>query len=47
MNELKRLGAKVVSPVKIKKPSEYTFEGKSSYQVIRCKSLCWIRKHVA
>ncbi|PKK44313.1 hypothetical protein CI102_10892 [Trichoderma harzianum] len=35
MNELNRLGAKIVSPIKIKKTSEYTFEGKSSYQVIR------------
>ncbi|KAK4081041.1 uncharacterized protein Triagg1_2573 [Trichoderma aggressivum f. europaeum] len=35
MSELERLGAKIVSPIKIKKPSEYTFEGQSSYQVIR------------
>ncbi|KAM6475991.1 putative amidase [Trichoderma sp. SZMC 28011] len=35
MSELSRLGAKIVSPIEIKKPSEYTFEGKSSYQVIR------------
>ncbi|KAL7907171.1 putative amidase [Trichoderma velutinum] len=35
MNELNRLGAKIISPIEIKKPSEYTFEGKSSYQVIR------------
>ncbi|KAK0755455.1 LOW QUALITY PROTEIN: hypothetical protein N5P37_012284, partial [Trichoderma harzianum] len=35
MNELNRLGAKIVFPIKIKKTSEYTFEGKSSYQVIR------------
>lgn len=40
MSELSRLGAKIVSPIEIKKPSEYTFEGKSSYQVIRCKPLC-------
>ncbi|KAJ4861604.1 hypothetical protein T069G_02558 [Trichoderma breve] len=35
MNELNRLGAKIICPIKIKKTSEYTFEGKSSYQVIR------------
>lgn len=35
LNEFNRLGAKIVSPIDIKKPSEYTFQGKSSYQVIR------------
>ncbi|KAL6696741.1 putative amidase [Trichoderma pleuroticola] len=35
LNEFNRLGAKIVSPIEIKKPSEYTFQGKSSYQVIR------------
>ncbi|KAL7788771.1 putative amidase [Trichoderma afarasin] len=34
INELNRLGAKVVSPIEIKKPSEYTFQGKSSYQYL-------------
>ncbi|KAL7951871.1 putative amidase [Trichoderma barbatum] len=35
ISELNRLGAKIISPVEIKKPSEYTFQSKSSYQVIR------------
>ncbi|KAL7784958.1 putative amidase [Trichoderma ceciliae] len=35
ISEFSRLGAKIISPIKIKKPSEYTFRGNSSYQVIR------------
>ncbi|KAL7938464.1 putative amidase [Trichoderma chlorosporum] len=35
IKEFERLGAKVVSPIEVKKPFEYTFQGESSYQVIR------------